>query len=207
MHKLLQMYYNGLLNKEELPIKFLVDFQKEVQGELPQESTVEKYVKQGILYLKEFEPFKYKTLGVEKKVEFKIGDSNFIGYIDFLGEKDGELVIIDNKSRDLKPRSKRSKPTLKDIELDDMLRQLYIYAGAVQQEYGKFPKLLCFNCFKSNTFIEEPFLDNKYEEAVEWAKNNIESIKESSDFPPFIDFFACKYLCGVDSYCEYKDMG
>ena len=37
-----------------------------------------------------------------------------------MGEEDGYLVIVDNKSRDLKQRSKREKPTLKDKELDSM---------------------------------------------------------------------------------------
>ncbi len=158
-------------------------------------------------YFKEFQPFPYNIIGVEKKVEFKIGDNNFVGYIDFLGEKDGELYVVDNKSRDLKPRSKRAKPTVKDQELDDMLVQLYIYAGAVKQEYGKFPKTLCFNCFKSNTFIEEPFAENKYNEAIEWAEKNIELLKDSEDFPPYIDYFACLWLCPYSDSCEYKEMG
>lgn len=204
---MIEAYYNGLLTKDELPTRFLIDFHRAVLGERPQESTVTKYIQQGIQYLKEFEPFPYNTLGVEKKVEFKIGDSDFVGYIDFLGEKDGDIYIIDNKSRDLKPRSKRLKPTVKDRELDEMLRQLYIYAGAVKQEYGKFPNSLCFNCFKSNTFIKESFCIEKYNEAIEWAEKNIEDIKNSEEFPPYIDYFSCKYLCGVDMYCDYKDMG
>ena len=207
MHKLLEMYYKGLLSKENLLIKFLFDFHREVQGERPQESTVQKYIEAGKTYFKNFKPFPYNQLGVEKKVEFKIGDSNFVGYIDYLGEKDGELYIIDNKSRDLKPRSKRSKPTVKDQELDDMLVQLYIYAKAVKQEYGKFPKSLCFNCFKSNTFIEEPFVEHKYNEAIEWARTNIDILKDSDDFPPYVDYFGCKWLCPYTEICEYQGMG
>ena len=201
------MYYNGKVTKDELPMKFLLGFQTEVQGERPQESTVQKYISQGMQYFKEFQPFPYNIIGVEKKVEFKIGDNNFVGYIDFLGEKDDELYVVDNKSRDLKPRSKRAKPTVKDQELDDMLVQLYIYAGAVKQEYGKFPKSLCFNCFKSNTFIEEQFAENKYNEAIEWTEKNIELLKDSEDFPPYIDYFACRWLCPYSDSCEYKEMG
>ena len=207
MHKLIEMYYNGLMTRDEMLQSFLFDFQKEVLGDRPQESTVAKYIQSGVKYIKNFEPFPYKTIGVEKKVEFMVGDSNFVGFIDFIGEKDGELYIIDNKSRDLKPRSTRAKKTVKDQELDEMLKQLYIYAGAIKQKYGKFPKSLCFNCFKSNVFIEEPFCIEKYEEAIDWAGQNIEAIKDCEDFPPYIDFFSCKYLCGVDNQCEYKDMG
>ena len=36
--------------------------------------------------------------------------------VDVLGQDDdGEYIIIDNKSRDLKPRSNREKPTMNDI--------------------------------------------------------------------------------------------
>lgn len=207
MHKLLEMHYKGLLTKEEMQIKFLFDFQKEVQGERPSESIVRKYIDAGLSYLKSFNPVPYNIIGVEKKVEFQIGDSNFVGFIDLLGEKDGDLFIIDNKSRDLKPRSKRSKPTVKDQELDEMLVQLYIYASAVQQEFGKYPKSLCFNCFKSNTFIEEPFRENKFREAVRWAEENIGSIKNSEEFPPYLDYFGCRYICDVCSQCDYLEMG
>ena len=207
MHKLIEMYYKGQIAKKDLPIKFLLDFQKEVHGERPQESTVQKYIQLGSLYLKSFEPFPYSPIGIEKKVNFKVGDSNFVGFIDFLGEKDGELYIVDNKSRELKPRSKRSKQTAKDLELDEMLKQLYIYAGAVKQEYGKFPKSLCFNCFKNNTFIEEPFCIDKYNEAIEWAEKNIEDIKDCGDFPPYLDYFGCKWICGCSSECDYLGMG
>ena len=92
-------------------------------------------------------------VGVEKKVDFVVNGIPFVGYIDFLGEKDGDLYVVDNKSRILKPRSSRAKPTKADEELDAYLRQLYIYSAAVEEEYGKTPKSLCFNCFRDKLFI------------------------------------------------------
>ena len=51
------------------------------------------------------------------------------GVIDLVGRSDtGGLVIVDHKSRALKPRSKRKKPTKTNQELDEYLRQLYLYA-------------------------------------------------------------------------------
>lgn len=96
----------------------------------------------------------------------------FIGYIDFLGELDGSLYVVDNKSRVLKPRSKREKPTKTDEELDAYLKQLYLYSAAVEEEYGVRPCKLCFNCFRTDTFIEEPFLDKDYEGAKPMACRN-----------------------------------
>lgn len=205
IHKLIEQYYKGALTKDEMVTRFLMDFSKEVRGTRPQESTVTKYIQCGCEYLRSFQPFRFNMIDVEKRVEFNIDGTPFVGFIDYLGEEDGELVIVDNKSRDLKPRSKRAKPTLKDQELDSMLKQLYIYSAAVKQEYGKFPKLLCFNCFRTGTFIEEPFNEDAYNAAIEWAKKQVEDIKDADDFYPQIDYFSCNFICGVDKECEYYE--
>lgn len=113
-------------------------------------------------------------MAVEKRFDFKIDDRKFTGRLDFIGrDDDGSLVIIDHKSRLMKPRSKRKKPTKTDVELDDMLKQLYIYSLAVKDEYGEFPSKLCFNCFRNDTFIVEPFNDKAYKDAIDWALDTI----------------------------------
>lgn len=206
MHKLLEQYYRGELTKEEMQIKFLFNFSKEVQGIRPQDSTVKKYIEAGIEYLRGFKPFPFEMVDVEKEVHFNIGNYPFVGFIDYIGRKDGALYIVDNKSRDLKPRSGKAKPTVKDRELDEMLRQLYIYAAAVKQEYGEFPKSLCFNCFKSNTFIEEPFDEDRYNETIEWVEKSINDISECDDFYPCVEFFGCYYICGVSDDCLFWEM-
>lgn len=206
MHKLIENYYRGILSKDEMLTEFLTGFSKNVKGTRPQESTVQKYIRCGVEYLKGFQPFKYPMVEVEKRVEFEIEGLKFVGYIDYLGEENGEYYIIDNKSRDLKPRSNRDKPTVKDKELDSMLKQLYIYSVAVKQEYGKFPKALCFNCFKSGVFIEEPFREEAYNEAISWVKRSVADIKSTDDFYPNREFFSCFYICGVSDDCVYDQM-
>lgn len=206
MHRLLEQYYKGEITKEEMQIKFLFDFSNEVQGERPNPSIVKNYIQKGSEYLHDFQPLPYRTIGIEKKMEFYIGNTKFIGFIDYLGEKNGELYVVDNKSRDLKPRSGRTKPTQNDVELDEMLRQLYIYAGAVKQEYGKYPHKLCFNCFKAGTFIEEPFSEAAYQEAIDWANKCIEEIKDADEFNPYIEYFGCRYICGLSDECCYWQM-
>lgn len=206
MHKLIENYYRGILSKDEMLTEFLTGFSKNVKGTRPQESAVQKYIRCGVEYLKGFQPFKYPMVEVEKRVEFEIEGLKFVGYIDYLGEENGEYYIIDNKSRDLKPRSNREKPTVKDKELDSMLKQLYIYSAAVKQEYGKFPKALCFNCFKSGVFIEEPFREEAYNEAISWVKRSVADIKSTDDFYPNREFFSCYYICGVSDDCVYDQM-
>lgn len=157
IHKLIEQFYRNELNKDEMLMTFLTDFSKEVRGIRPKDTTVQKYIEAGCEYLKGFSAFPFNMIDVEKRVEFSLEGYNFIGFIDYLGEKNGKIYIVDNKSRDLKPRSNRENPTVKDKELDLMLRQLYIYSIAVEQEYGVLPEALCFNCFRTGVFIKERF--------------------------------------------------
>lgn len=203
IHKLLERYYKGELKKDDLLPAFITGFSDNVKGERPSDSIVSSYITKGCEYFRNFERLPFHIIGVEKEIKFKIGNREFVGSIDLLGEKDGEIYIIDNKSRDLKPRSKRGKPTLKDLELDSMLKQLYLYSTAIKSDFGKYPKALCFNCFKSNTFIEEPFVMSDYENAQKWALEMINKIRNTEDFYPSIEFFQCKNLCELQDECEY----
>lgn len=203
IHELIEKYYKGEISKEGMAARFLIDFKNKVQGKRPKPEIVDSYIHAGLDYLRGFKPFPFNMLAVEKKVEFKIGGRPFIGFIDYVGEKDGEIYIIDNKSRKLKPRSNRKTPTVNDKDLDKMLRQMYIYSTAIKDEYGKFPKELCFNCFRNNQFIREPFSIDAYEEAVNWATESIDAIRQSSEFPPQIEFMQCMYLCGLNDECCY----
>lgn len=207
MHKLIERFYKGeYADRSEMLDEFLAGFSESVKGFRPSESIVQKYIQCGIEYINTFEPFDCTTVAVERRVEFEIEGVRFVGVIDYIGEKDGNYILIDNKSRDLKPRSNRAKPTIKDKELDTMLKQLYLYSTYIKQEYGTFPVELRFNCFKNRCLIKEKFDVEKYKEAVEWAKTTIEQIKKTDDFYPSLDFFKCRYLCGVNAECVYHQM-
>lgn len=106
----------------------------------------------------------------------------------------------------MKPRSSRAKPTKADEELDAYLRQLYIYSAAVEEEYGKTPKSLCFNCFRDKLFIIEPFKEQAYAESKEWLAKSIGKIREESDFKPSVEFFKCIHLCEMQDMCEYYEL-
>lgn len=203
VHKLIEKYYRDEISCRDLQMKFLVGFPFSIKGKHPKQSIVEKYIEAGSRYFKNFAPFPYDMVFVEKEVEFDVGGNKFIGYVDYVGERDGELVVIDHKSRDLSPRSGKQKPTAKDRELDEFLRQLYLYAVGIERLTGKLPTKLCFNCFKSGVFIEEPFDAGAFAEAKQWAVDQIERIKEADKFYPNIDWFYCTNLCGYNKQCCY----
>ena len=86
------------------------------------------------------------------------------------------------------------------------VRQLYIYSAAVEEEYGKTPKSLCFNCFRDKLFIIEPFKEQAYAESKEWLAKSIGKIREESDFKPSVEFFKCTHLCEMQDMCEYYEL-
>lgn len=206
MHKLIEQHYAEGKTPVELCDTYMCEFKKHVRGNAPSPKVFGNYFRSGLQYLREFTPFQYRPLAVEKRVDFCLDKIPFVGYIDYLGEENGDLYIIDNKSRNLKPRSNRTKPTKSDAELDEYLKQLYLYAAAVEQEYGKFPKALCFNCFREQTFIVEPFNVDAYTVSRQWLSNKVAEITAETDFKPNADFFKCRYLCEMQEHCEYYEL-
>lgn len=206
IHKILEMYYNGELKSNELLNYFLIHYHDEVIGKAPSEKILEGYITQAIKYFNTFKPDDEEILGVEKRVSFSVDGRQFVGFIDKVSESCGDLIVTDNKSHNLKCRSKRAKPTKTDMELDEYLRQLYLYSIPIKEEYGKYPKFLVFNCFRSQTKIVEPFSERALDEAKQWALNTISLIREESGWMPEIDFFKCKYICDHSDECEYFQM-
>ena len=212
VHELLAEFYKGNITRDELLIYYITDFNSKVTSVIPSktfDTMREKYYESGLKYIETFEPFQFKEiLGIEEEVHFKIDEYDFIGYIDMHGLRDDdEIEIIDNKSKDLKPRSKRKAPTKTDNELDIYLIQLYLYCIPIYDKYGKYPKYLTFNCFKSGVVITEPFDIEKFEEAKDWAIRTIKKIEKQENWNPHLDFYFCNNLCNARSDCEYIGNG
>ena len=109
---------------------------------------------------------------------------------------DGELIIIDHKS---KSKFKNKK------ELNEYAKQLYLYAYAVKQEYGELPKKLYFNMFRTNELVEIDFDINDYQNAYNWLVSSVNEIENTFDFSPQEneDPFYCLNFCPVKNQCEY----
>lgn len=206
LHKLLASFHSGEASADTLTDVYLRDFRQEVRGNAPGAKVFTSYFQSGLAAVQNMEHFPLHTLGVEQKVEFSVGGYPFVGYIDYLGEDHGGIALIDHKSRALKHRSFRDKPTHSDIELDEYLRQLYVYSIAVEALYGARPTSLCFNCFRTHTLIWEPFLDQAFAASQEWLLSRIQAIRNASGFPPSMEFFKCNYLCEMQDHCEYYGM-
>lgn len=204
VHELIAAYYSGEKTADQVHIEYLTGFNDHVLGRAPNDKVFTNYFVSGSQYLRSIQPSENEVVAVEQKVETSVSDIPFVGYIDRIDRnKDGDLLVIDNKSRTLKPRSGKTKPTKADEELDDYLLQLYIYSSFVKDKYGMFPCQLCFNCFRNGTFIVEPFLPEKYEAALKWVSDMVAIIEEEKDFRPDMEYFKCRYLCEMNDRCDY----
>lgn len=202
IHKLIEQYLNEELTKEELPGEYLSRFKREVLGAAPNRDIFKSYFNQGYDYLSGIN-FPYKPLCVEHRVEFTVGDKPFTGIIDCVAKEKNGIVLVDNKSRALKERSKRKKPTKSDEELDNYLRQLYLYSIPIKDTFHTYPVRLEFNCYRTGQWISEPFREEELERAKQWATDSIVTITENEDWSPKLDYWKCRYLCDLSDECEY----
>lgn len=207
VHGLLADLYSGNTKLDDLPLRYLTGFRTNVVHTAPSHSIYSKYFSQCLTAVRN--PFMPNgdILFVEKDFTFEINGYPFVGVADliFIDDEHG-ICIMDHKSRDLKPRSGKIKPTKSDQLLEKYFRQLYLYAAALYQTCGIFPDSLAFNCFRTGIQIIEKFDPVAFESAKNWATGLIQSIVAESNWIPHCDFFKCKYICGFHKSCAYYQL-
>lgn len=199
IHRILEQFYSGAITKEQALSMFMTGFVLDLPDEV-KPSIAENYYQQGKEYLSSLAMPKEKIVGVEERLNFKVGDYSFVGFVDLLLEDDG-LIIQDHKSRILRRGTEKQNE-----EFDSFTKQLYLYSAGIKQRYGQLPKKLRFNCFRNGTLLEEVFNKNKYKETIQWALDTIKKIEQESTWKPSLEWFKCKYICGFSDSCEYAEL-
>lgn len=203
VHRILQQYLEGTLQKEDLEMEFITRYSP-IAERAPSERIGETYLEQGAEFFSELPLPARKTLAVEKRLTFQFAGKPFVGIVDWLNEdEDGRLYITDHKTHVLKPRSGRKKPTKGDQELDSYLRQLYMYAEAVHQELDRYPDFLEFNVVRTGQFITEPFEPGRLADVEKWSAEMIAKITDTENWPPKDDYWLCRNICGMGTECSY----
>ena len=199
IHRRLEQFYSGAITKEQALSMFMTGFVLDLPDEV-KPSIAENYYQQGKEYLSSLVMPKEKIVGVEERLNFKVGDYSFVGFVDLLLEDDG-LIIQDHKSHILRRGTEKQNE-----EFDSFTKQLYLYSAGIKQRYGQLPKKLRFNCFRNGTLLEEVFNKNKYKETIQWALDTIKKIEQESTWKPSLEWFKCKYICGFSDSCEYAEL-
>lgn len=205
VHDLLAGYYSGEIGQAELVPSFISRYCNEVPVfAAPKNGIASGYFRQAVSYFQEIKRLEGRILAIEQKFDFITGDFPFTGIIDLLIETpEGELWLVDHKSRNLSQRSTRKKPTKNDEVLDSYLRQLYLYSIPINESVGRRPDKLAFNCYRTGELVVEPFSDSSFNAAQAWAAGCIDEIISCRNWCPNIDFFRCRYLCDMNHECEY----
>lgn len=200
IHRILERFYNGAVTKEQALSMFMTGFVLDLPDEV-KPSTARNYYQQGKEYLSSLVMPKEKIVSIEERLNFKVGDYPFVGFVDLLLEDENDLIIQDHKSHILQRRTKKQKE-----EFDSFARQLYLYSAGIEQKYGRLPYKIRFNCFRDGSVPEEMFDKNKYEETKQWALDTIGRIEQESKWEPSLEWFKCRYICGFSNSCEYNEM-
>jgi len=211
IHKILEKYTKGELSLFELNQYYEERFNECIPHDAPPNKYVDirqSYFDKGIEYLNNIDLYleEYEILGVEKEVKFKINDKDFVGYIDLLvrDKNTKEITIIDHKSASIKILKNGNISKSDQQHFLEFKRQLYLYSIPIIEEYGSVSKLK-WNMFKDRKWIEIPWKQEEYDEAIQWAKNTLELIEKEVLWLPNPHYYYCHYLCGQrNNACEFK---
>lgn len=211
IHKILERFEKGELSIFELADEYVDHYAENVTYLFPKNKYCDMdrmYYDQGLEYFQEIEMLddKYEILGVEKQINTLINGNKFVGFIDLLlkDKETGDIIVEDHKSAKL-TFLKDGKISKKDERhFRDFKYQLLLYSKAVYEEYGKYPTTLKWNLFRLCRTLEVPFSLDEYNEALQWASESIDEIKQSSEFEPKPDDFFCNSLCSFRKICDQK---
>ena len=211
MHEILEKYAKGELSLFELNQYYEEHFNEAIPHDAPPNKYVDirqSYYEKGLEYLDNIDLLteEYEVLGVEKKVTFQIDGRDFIGFIDLLlrHKETGEIVILDHKSASIKILKNGNISKSDQEHFKEFKRQLYLYSIPIIEEYGHVDSLK-WNLFKEQKWIEIPWEQEDYDEAIQWARDTIAAISKETEWNPNPDLFYCRYLCGQrNAACEYK---
>ena len=203
-HNMIRKYLSGEIARDELPEFYAGNFDKHVTKKAPNEKIYENYYRQGAEYADEINLPERRVLGIEQEMRFKLDGYDFICFVDLITEEDGVIYITDHKSKDIKERAERDLKS--NGELDEQLRQLYIYCIPVNEKYNRYPEWLEFNCFRTKTYIREKFDLKKLEETKKWAAAKISEITENENWETNYNQWYCCNLCDVKDKCYAMEL-
>ena len=221
MHTILEKYAKGELEVFELSMYYEEHFDEFITYDFPANKYVdlrEKYYNAGLEYLDNIslDLDSYEVLGVEREVHFQINGHDCVGFIDLLlrDKSTGEIIILDHKSASIGILKSGAIAKKDRSHFESFKRQLYLYAKPIIEEYGHVDKLK-WNLFKERNYIEIPFVQQEYEDAIKWASDTIDRIEAETEwginkelsaamidgkYPPFY----CSQLCSQRWSCPIK---
>lgn len=211
-HNLIMQGLIGEMSLDEVYYHFQDDYDDLTDLFPYDEQTAEKYFLKGLAYFGRDDWIDElrgeECLAVEEKLDFKIGDYPFVGYVD-LATKDNGLMITDHKSQQSVIGKRGNVLKSKENKLLALKRQMYLYSVPCAETFaGTQPDgqtRLRVNFFNDNHTLIMPWEEQEYKETQEWAVNTIQRIEQDESFEAMNDYFFCHRICQFRPECEFKD--
>ena len=150
----------------------------------------------------------YEIVSVEKEINFHLLNYNFVGFIDLLlkDKRDGEFVIVDHKSVEYPYKANTNIPKKNSIKhFETYTRQMYLYAHAVKEIFGKYPKKMIWNHFKDGGKLAElNYNSDAYQKSMQWFIDIIKMAEKEKNYLPTQEYFYCNNLCNFRNSCDYN---
>lgn len=210
MHDMIRRFLSGEIEHRDLPDKYISEFSENVSANAPSFQIISSRFEDGFSYLRSpmsglVDLKSRDILRLEQSFDGYIDGIPFTGIVDMVSIDGDEMVITDHKSSVIKPPSGRKKATKYDTERNEKARQLYLYSVMAEEQLGRWPDRLEFNCFRVPEIVSIPFDAKAKDETIRWVHSAVDEISDCDRFDPNIDFFYCKYLCHL-SECPYRDL-
>ena len=218
IHQCIQYYCKGILPADQILEYFDNNFEDKCQSEFDPERR-EQYYLQGYDYLSDLPknlPIEdYEIVGVEKKLSFFLKerrpgyeekDYPFTGFIDLLlrNKKTGNLIFMDHKSSGMKFKRDGLPYKNEEEHWQNFQRQQLLYTVPFI-EAGEKVDFLCWNMFRNQFIKTIHWSQEGYDEAYNWALDQIHLLENESEWEPNVNFFYCKNLCGYRFNCPYNE--
>lgn len=215
IHDCLEKYALGDLMEYELLSYYEENYPKIVTDSFPPNKYTDvgnDYYNQGVEYFKNFNGFGDREIfAVEHRHYFKVGDYNFMGFIDL--ECDNEIVDHKTKGKQHITRLTKRHDKSEYIEMIDgryikfqEFIQLYLYVIPYFERYGIYPEILSLNMVRINDWYSVKFELERFKEAKRWAIDKITNIYNDKEFAKGkgdLQFF-CDFICNQRLNCGYS---
>lgn len=211
VHEILAKVFNNELSLEDAH-GYYIDYYDDNVVSTVRQSTMDKTYEACSIYFEDSDfnwIDRYDIIGAEIEIDYQINGYDFVGFIDLLvrDKKDNRLVIIDHKSSKYPFKIDGSIYANAKQDFEGYKKQMYLYAHAVNDRFGEYPKELIWNHFKDGgAFATIPFSKEEYEQTISWAKDTLAKIESETEYPAKTNYFYCKNLCSFRSSCEYCNM-
>jgi hypothetical protein len=207
IHKILEMYFKDELDIWDLEDYYVAHYLEFIKEPVPRYPVGmgETYYQSGLNFFQnfEFDKDKYDIIFIEDKIVSQYNGLDLIVKPDLVLKENetGQMILMDYKTAKLK------KGKLREKQLEDYKKQLYIYAYFIWLERKIEIQKIVVWFIRGNELVEIPINHLRIMDTLEWFEDTIKQTKLEEVWIPNRDKnnqYFCSNLCAVRESCKYQ---